>query len=630
MRLKLVLFAVIAVSPLRAGPSGATVIDGTAAIATLGKTTTINQSTDRAIINWQKFESTPTETIRFNQPGAASLTLNRVVGVDPSFLGGALQANGKLFIINPNGIVFGPDAVVSVGSLVASSLGITDADFKNNKFVFLQDSSVELSSIINRGRITASTGGTVALIAPIVDNEGTIVAAAGRVLLRGAISGALDTDNPNTGPHFVTAGKNVRMATVGLTPLLEDVVNTQSVAPANKVQRLSDGTTFLRGAAGIVTNGGSIDVSGTANAAPGTVDLQAELAVGLGQGSRIQSKTGGAPGSGTVTIGSTVGSVVYSRGGSTGHARAVAEADQVNLVSQNGNIVSDQAGSIEVRGGKVFLSGNSIGTAAQPVRVNTQRIRALAERGLGVVSDGSLVVDFIFANNPGLSLTAAGSILAGDASQQFLNIPNSEPHPVHIATLFGSFDVHAGGSFGTSAAPLTVVGTPNVTAPGGSFFQVSHPSGVFLPGLPATVSLDNSGPVPRSNYTPPSDPVVAPVTAGDVGVLASGGAPAAAVAPATGSSATGSSATGAPSSDAGATIGGRDNVLLSANRNTLVKGDTGDAPASGSTDDVVVVKNGDAPASDDTSVAQGGEPRDDQQRASRSKGRAHSDTANAR
>jgi len=113
-------------------PSGPTVISGTAGIATSGSTMTINNSAN-AIINWKGFSIGSGETARFIQPSALSAVLNRVTGGDPSKILGALQSNGKLLLINPNGILFGPNARVDVNGLIASTLNISNEDFLAGK-----------------------------------------------------------------------------------------------------------------------------------------------------------------------------------------------------------------------------------------------------------------------------------------------------------------------------------------------------------------------------------------------------------------------------------------------------------------------------------------------------------------
>jgi filamentous hemagglutinin family protein len=86
-----------------------------------------------SIINWQSFSIGANEITRFTQQSAASAVLNRVTGtagrIDPSVILGALQSNGRVFLLNPSGIVFGAGAQVDVAGLVASSLNLSNADF---------------------------------------------------------------------------------------------------------------------------------------------------------------------------------------------------------------------------------------------------------------------------------------------------------------------------------------------------------------------------------------------------------------------------------------------------------------------------------------------------------------------
>ena len=98
-----------------ANPMGGSVVAGQATINSSGSTLTVNQSTQRAVINWQDFSINSGELTQFNLPNSASAVLNRVTGGNPSSLLGSLQSNGQVFLINPNGIVFGQNATIDVG-----------------------------------------------------------------------------------------------------------------------------------------------------------------------------------------------------------------------------------------------------------------------------------------------------------------------------------------------------------------------------------------------------------------------------------------------------------------------------------------------------------------------------------
>ena len=110
---------------LLANPVGPAVASGAATFATVGKTLTVTNSPS-AIINWQGFSIGAGETTRFAQQSAASAVLNRVIGQDPSAILGTLSSNGRVFLLNPNGIVFGVGSRVDVAGLMASTLNLSN------------------------------------------------------------------------------------------------------------------------------------------------------------------------------------------------------------------------------------------------------------------------------------------------------------------------------------------------------------------------------------------------------------------------------------------------------------------------------------------------------------------------
>ncbi len=81
--------------------------------------TILIQSGKNAIIDWESFSISQDERVRFQQTGVDSYVLNRVVGSESSALFGTLQSNGAVYLINPNGILIGPNALIETA---ASSL----------------------------------------------------------------------------------------------------------------------------------------------------------------------------------------------------------------------------------------------------------------------------------------------------------------------------------------------------------------------------------------------------------------------------------------------------------------------------------------------------------------------------
>ncbi|MEZ5434208.1 MAG: filamentous hemagglutinin N-terminal domain-containing protein [Verrucomicrobiales bacterium] len=144
-------------SPLQANPTGGLVVNGSATIGDgLGGHLSINQLTDKAIIHWEDFSISAGELTQFIQPGSGSAVLNRVVTGNPSAIHGALRANGKVMVINPNGILVGATGSIDVGGLVLSTLDVSDADFLGGgDMVFKGNTS---AGVVNYGRVNAVGG----------------------------------------------------------------------------------------------------------------------------------------------------------------------------------------------------------------------------------------------------------------------------------------------------------------------------------------------------------------------------------------------------------------------------------------------------------------------------------------
>jgi filamentous hemagglutinin family protein len=174
----------------RALPSGGSVAAGSVTISTPSAATMqITQTSNRGIVNWNSFGIAGGEAVNITQPSSTSSLLNRVTGGSASQIYGSLTSNGQVFLINPNGVLFGKGASVNVGGLVASSLNITDDNFMNNKLKFFKDGSA--GSVVNQGGITA---GFAALLGPQVDNSGSIVTLKGSAALGAADAITLNFD----------------------------------------------------------------------------------------------------------------------------------------------------------------------------------------------------------------------------------------------------------------------------------------------------------------------------------------------------------------------------------------------------------------------------------------------------
>ena len=161
---------------LFANPTGGVATEGSITITANGRTLTIQQQSQRAIVNWQDFSIAAGELTKFLQPDATSAVLNRVVSGNPSTILGSLAANGRVFLINPNGILIGAGARIDAAGFLASTLDVRDDDFlRGGDLLFRGDST---AAVQNLGTINA-LGGDIFLIARRVENQGRLGAANG-------------------------------------------------------------------------------------------------------------------------------------------------------------------------------------------------------------------------------------------------------------------------------------------------------------------------------------------------------------------------------------------------------------------------------------------------------------------
>src|SRR6266540_2712874 len=270
-------------APAAGGPEGGTVVGGAATIhGQGGPAVTVNQSSSSAIINWNTFNIGVGQSVRFNQPGSSSVALNRVTGgLGPSEILGTLTANGRVFIINRDGILFGPGAVVNTSGFVATTHDITNRDFMAGRYNFNIPGRPD-ASIVNQGTITATNAGFAALVAPGVRNTGTITATLGTVGLAAGNSFTLDLYGDrlitlavgdsigttvrdaqtgqslkslveNTGKLRANGGR-VELTAATARHVVDSVINNRGVIEANRIGRhggtivLSAGTAATKGA----------------------------------------------------------------------------------------------------------------------------------------------------------------------------------------------------------------------------------------------------------------------------------------------------------------------------------------------------------------------------------------------
>jgi len=278
-KIALVISAILGnVTLTMASPIGGVVTSGTATISQTGATTNINQSTSKATINWHSFSIGSTEAVNFHQPDVNSITLNRVTGNERSLINGALNANGQVWLLNSNGILFGKSARVNTSGLLATTKNLSDTDFNNNNYTLKGDST---ASVINLGKITINNSGYATLLAHSVNNEGTIQAIKGTIHLVGANQvsinfngnsmlsltidkGVLDALVQNKGAVRADGGE-IYLTTNAVNDLLKGVVNNTGVIEAHS---LGDVTGKIQ----LFAHGGKVQVGGSLKAKDGFIE----------------------------------------------------------------------------------------------------------------------------------------------------------------------------------------------------------------------------------------------------------------------------------------------------------------------------------------------------------------------
>jgi filamentous hemagglutinin family protein len=359
-------------------PTGGQVVGGQAGISQSGAAMRIDQSSARAAIDWQSFNIGAGASVTFNQPSSSAIALNRVLGSSGSEIYGRLSANGQVFLINPNGVLFGRGAQVDVGGLVASTLGMSADDFMLGRYS-LRGSAA--GSVVNQGTIRAPDG-SVALIAPNVTNDGLIEAQHGAIALTAASAatvdfladglvrirvddGALQAEIANNGVLRADGG-TITLTAKSLDNLARAVVNNTGIIEARTVEDVNG---VVRLAGGDVYVSGTIDVS-SADGVGGSAHVLGERVALLGN-ARIDAS--GALGGGEVLIGGDRGgrnpeiqnaAHVHIGADATVRADALTEGHGGTVIAWSDE-VTRVYGNLSVRGGAGGGDGGFVETSSK-------------------------------------------------------------------------------------------------------------------------------------------------------------------------------------------------------------------------------------------------------------------------
>ncbi|MEW6022698.1 MAG: filamentous hemagglutinin N-terminal domain-containing protein [Pseudomonadota bacterium] len=338
-------------------PAGGKVVAGAATISNPdGNHTIINQTSDKAVLNWQSFSIGEGGYVQFVQRDANSVALNRVVGSDPSAILGNLSANGQIFLVNQNGIFFGHSAKVDVAGIVATTLDIKDEDFMRGDYRFSRGANAPArATVINEGALNAN-GGYVVLAGDYAANKGIVQAQLGTVLLASGDSLTLQMAGSslinyqvdkatvahlagveNSGQILANGGRVIMTADVA-QDLASTVVNNSGLIQAQSAVE-KNGAIYFEGNGGNVANSGTLDASAQAGANGGHVEIRASGDIAHEAGSKIDV---------------------------SGAAAGVSDAGSVNTWAdgtnryKEGASIAARGGAQGGNGGDVELSGNNV------------------------------------------------------------------------------------------------------------------------------------------------------------------------------------------------------------------------------------------------------------------------------
>ena len=480
-------------------PTGGQVVSGQASISQSGSAMTINQGSNQAILNWNSFSIGNGASVEFLQPSSSSVALNRVIGTDPSAIYGSLTATGQVFLINPNGVLFGEGARVDVGGLVASTLNIRDEDFLNGSYRFSRDGAT--GSVVNQGELY---GKYVALLAPEVRNEGVIVAQQGTAALAAGEAVTLNiTGNRLIGvqvdqasidtlvenKHLIQADDGmVVMSAQSANGLIGRVVNTGAVEARGIV---NDGGVIRLLASSSIEHSGSINADAGTHGKGGNVILMGDLAN---------------PDSSTVVSGS-----ISARGGSesgdggfietSGTHLKITDAARIDTVATHGQTGQwlldpyDFTIGTDITGAALGTALNSNSVTIETTASNATCTNATCGAGSPAGNGDIFVHDSVTWSNSSSTLTlkAYRNIVVDGASGGSITTP-------FLGTVYLLFGQGTSGTYTIQngamiADPSGGLGSePTVYAPDGSTFggvQLDSTSFTYTSAATAFVRLDS-------------------------------------------------------------------------------------------------------------------------------------------
>jgi filamentous hemagglutinin family protein len=414
--------ALVIPSMAHGNPTDGSVATGSATIVqTSTNTLSVNQTTQKAVINWQSFSIDQSETTNFIQPSASAITLNRVTGVDPSSIMGNLTANGQVWLINPNGIAFGKTARVDVAGLLATTIDIADRDFMSGNYRFSSLGNPS-AMVTNAGQITVRNAGLAALVAPSVENSGLIQVNLGQIQLSSAAAFTVDlygdglfnftldkqvtqaikksdgtkpTAAVSNSGQLIANGGRILLTANAAKSVVDHAINMDGYAQATSASVSATGEITLDGGSdGDVRVAGTIDASGQNGANGGTIKVLAD-------------KTNG-----TVDLSGTLDASTLQSGNggfvetSAAHVK-VSDAARITTSAPSG---TTGTWLVDPHDYTVAASGGDISGATLSAQLASNNVTILSNGGTAGTNGDVNVNDAVSWSAHTLTLTAANNI----------------------------------------------------------------------------------------------------------------------------------------------------------------------------------------------------------------------------
>lgn len=403
-------------------PTDVLIEAGKVTVSQSGNTMTVNETSATGIVSSRTFVINADETLNIFQPSSSATLLWKVLGDDPSAIYGHVNANGQLFLYNPQGTLFARGAEFNGGSLVATSLNIADSDFLSGNYKFSGLSSN--GAVVNQGTLTAANGGYIALLGPQVSNEGIIVAQQGTVALGAGSAVTLDmngdgllnlavdkaaVDASAVNHNLIQAdGGQVIMTASTAGDLTRTAVNNSGTILARSAKEVNGVIRLDAGTDGTVVNSGTLDVSGKGTGETGGTVKVLGNTVTLADGTQIDA--GGDSGGGTVLVGGNYQGQGTEQNASTTTVASTAVINADAITQGNGGKVvvwsdgtTNYGGTISARGGSVSGDGGIVETSGKQTLLMTGNVNAGAING----NSGSWLLD---PTNYTIDATAAANI----------------------------------------------------------------------------------------------------------------------------------------------------------------------------------------------------------------------------